>query len=42
MVARGALIRAGVKWFDICSCPVIADVIRLALSCSLADGNSVG
>ena len=24
--ARGALIRAGVKWLDFCSCPVIVDV----------------
>ena len=29
MVARGALIRAGVKWLDYCSCPVNPDVIQL-------------
>ena len=28
-VARGALIRAGVKWLDSRSCPVNPDVIRL-------------
>ena len=29
MVARGALIRAGAKWLDYCSCPVNVAVITL-------------